>query len=553
MTAVTSVLVNGVPFSATVQDLVPSEIAKRYAADILVLQTSLFITINGKSTGGTLPLTPTTQGNVETAINDLKSLMSGLTLPVDPSDPNSITKTYYMTTDMLGGLNALFKSLSFVISPSLLVPTSTVPIVFPSLADAQKWQDIVAATGILQSLFNAPINSRSFQAMVELDYVKTGNEVLSAQMSKLQNSLTITQNALDNLGNLQSLHNNIVVDNKSGFSAITGFQWNKKDQSASAFQNLYTAAASAFYKQPLSPRIAAQAGDSYVMNDSTITQMVASMQGPNPSSFNGNIGNFDATPASNADGLLPTYNFAVLNITPSQSFLTQYGLTFGGQAGSVKFYTTSNPTIMAAVNTLRAAVLDTQNYTTTNVNGIVTIKPNNVVDPKGAPIMDYLGAIPSSVLTPNTGSIAQLIAYRSALSTQITNLTAQNGGPTVAIVANSLLDRLTKVLADIDKYFKTSTNQRPTSSTTAFSAFSGFYAWMIDSYNQRTNAINASQAGQIQQNLTFAITTAQSTNTSQQNSVRQFLYVFEEYYKSASAILQQLTDMINRMAQGIAR
>jgi hypothetical protein len=62
---------------------------------------------------------------------------------------------------------------------------------------------------------------------------------------------------------------------------------------------------------------------------------------------------------------------------------------------------------------------------------------------------------------------------------------------------------------------------------------------------------NAAIAGNIQQSITFAITAAQSLNDTQKEKVRQFLFVFEEYYKSAATILATITRIIEKMAQGV--
>jgi hypothetical protein len=50
--------------------------------------------------------------------------------------------------------------------------------------------------------------------------------------------------------------------------------------------------------------------------------------------------------------------------------------------------------------------------------------------------------------------------------------------------------------------------------------------------------------------LTKAITAAQSTNDQQNEDVRNFLNLFEQYYKSASALLQAISQIIQKMAQG---
>lgn len=75
--------------------------------------------------------------------------------------------------------------------------------------------------------------------------------------------------------------------------------------------------------------------------------------------------------------------------------------------------------------------------------------------------------------------------------------------------------------------------------------------WVIDAYNATgSNAINA---GKIQQNITSAITASQSLNTTQTERVRNYMFLFEEYYKSASSILTQITQIIQKMAEGIGR
>lgn len=77
----------------------------------------------------------------------------------------------------------------------------------------------------------------------------------------------------------------------------------------------------------------------------------------------------------------------------------------------------------------------------------------------------------------------------------------------------------------------------------------GLVNWVDDNYNAVGSG--ASKAGLIQQNLTNAITAAESLNTTQTETVRNFLYLFEEYYKSASAMLQQITQIIQKMADNI--
>jgi hypothetical protein len=133
---------------------------------------------------------------------------------------------------------------------------------------------------------------------------------------------------------------------------------------------------------------------------------------------------------------------------------------------------------------------------------------------------------------------SQIMAVEAQLSAQVIQLSAITpASSTGSVDPNSLLATTKQVLKDLK--------------TANVSTQAGSLAWLIDNYNT-PNATGANSAGQFQQDITNAITAAQNLNTTQTESVRSFLYLFEEYYKSASAILTQLTQLIQKMADGIA-
>lgn len=116
---------------------------------------------------------------------------------------------------------------------------------------------------------------------------------------------------------------------------------------------------------------------------------------------------------------------------------------------------------------------------------------------------------------------------------------------------SSLLTNLKQVRADMAESLII--NGSPiTTSTSLQDCVVPIQKWLVDRYDLRGTA-DAAKAGLYQQNITTAIAAGQSINTSQQEKVRNFLYIFQEYYKSASAVLQQLTQIIQRMGQGINR
>lgn len=125
--------------------------------------------------------------------------------------------------------------------------------------------------------------------------------------------------------------------------------------------------------------------------------------------------------------------------------------------------------------------------------------------------------------------------------------------------SNSLLAKLKLVLKDITppSVLFISGGGTVTAASVAGTLISnvfqkaGIEKWIVDNYN--STGLNSTSSGAIQQNITNAITAAQSLNTTQTESVRNFLYIFEEYYKSASAVLQKIDQMIQKMASNISR
>ncbi len=84
-----------------------------------------------------------------------------------------------------------------------------------------------------------------------------------------------------------------------------------------------------------------------------------------------------------------------------------------------------------------------------------------------------------------------------------------------------------------------------------FTSFSAVQKWAIDNYGGSTAAAITKQ-GNFQQHITNAITAAESTNTTQQEAVRRYMFVFEQYCQSAAAILKALDQIFEKIARGIS-
>jgi hypothetical protein len=79
------------------------------------------------------------------------------------------------------------------------------------------------------------------------------------------------------------------------------------------------------------------------------------------------------------------------------------------------------------------------------------------------------------------------------------------------------------------------------------------FAWLMDNPDSKgaISGINGEAAGDIQDGINKATVAGQSLNDTQKENVRNFLFVFEEFYKSASAILQRISQIIEKMATNI--
>ncbi len=76
---------------------------------------------------------------------------------------------------------------------------------------------------IMANALNAPQTNHSLQSMIELDYVKQGNDQVSTLLNNLQNQLQTTNSILTLLTQIQDLHNQVTATNLTSTSNITLF------------------------------------------------------------------------------------------------------------------------------------------------------------------------------------------------------------------------------------------------------------------------------------------------------------------------------------------
>jgi hypothetical protein len=476
------------------------------------------------------------------AIENLRDLsVNGIDCPLDASNPNGDHKIYYLTMQMNESLDLLFKSLNAVgvtINKTDPIDISSNPTWY------QKWYDLGAATPLLQNVFvtalHAKENSRSLQAMVELQYIKRANDLMGEKMKDLQKALTLTKDSLALLTDLQNLHNQIQVQNRPPFSAFLDIY----KTNPSLFQGLYGSAASAYFGIPLTPSL---------VNDG--------WQIPPTLGFLNYISTVDKSTTFRKKGNTYTITFtSEINKLIPEGFLEKYGLKEQSvNAKGEHIYTTTDNLIEKDERFLAGGFR--QYYRIQYVSAIGpgasfqgTTLQNMTLQSFGGGGTSYL----SDMLSGRYGlsrspellkEVQNLVKYRSTITAQIAALHAENPpAPGKEVDPNSLEGRLTSVLNDINRVFVTADKKPITSGTPLAEAYEGFKAWMMDQYDG-----NSSKSGEFQQNITNAITAGQALNDTQKESVRQFLFIFEEFYKSGSAVLQTLEQITSRMAQAIGR
>src|SRR5262249_10231590 len=123
-------------------------------------------------------------------------------------------------------------------------------------AQAVQWRSLAASSdvisGILQSAINASgVDNRSLQAMVELVYVQTGNQILTDQLTALQKALSSSQQTLDTLNTLQQLHNDITALPRSSIRQLFPHLFSA---TADGFISAFTVATQSAYR-PINPQL----------------------------------------------------------------------------------------------------------------------------------------------------------------------------------------------------------------------------------------------------------------------------------------------------------
>lgn len=125
----------------------------------------------------------------------------------------------FLTYEMANNVDLLIKSLQ---TAEINIPTigAASGITIDSI---KRWKDLsgFGLQNIMNSTSNAVQNAKSLQSVVQLEYVKQGNEIISSQLENLQEAVKINQSVITTLTNLQDLHNKLGVS-ASNTTGIVG-------------------------------------------------------------------------------------------------------------------------------------------------------------------------------------------------------------------------------------------------------------------------------------------------------------------------------------------
>lgn len=158
---------------------------------------------------------------------------------------------------------------------------------------------------------------------------------------------------------------------------------------------------------------------------------------------------------------------------------------------------------------------------------------------------------------PQSTAITQFISLANQLSADIKSLasttpmlstTLSKGTVTHSIDPNSLLAKAKAVLADIrNSVAGGGSGLAFTTSINTAAVTGSLQSWITDSYDKPSSTAS----GKYQQDLTYAVTAAQSLNNTQTSSVQNYLYIFQQYYQSAAALITAINQIITQMANNI--
>lgn len=479
--------------------------------------------------------------NVQNSLAALQSLaVNGVILP----DGTKAVPTIEMATS-IGQLLSSFQAVGFLNSGG------------QTIANLQRWQDLsqFGVATLMQAAVNAPLANHTLQTLLAVNYIQQGNNILSNNLSQLENFLQATQDALSLLNSIQAFKNNVAADNVFDPTAHPELQVNVN--------------------------VVAGFGS---LTNSPMPQVV--FVGPTTVTLPSGIGTFTV---DNANGSPSSYDLVVTDDTVSPPVTKNYHYkivtTPTGDPG-----TTNNPTTPIFVpgvgpndtsgdpgtiyfpNTYPYNTLPNGFTATADSDGNISFfNASTTVNSNGTPVSVGAAINIGDKFSANaftTQNNAQAVAQNYVSVANLLFSKPITATPTVDTKSQSVINEYNKLVAQISTVIaevqKAAGGSIPASlqsnQTTLISQLqqvqkdmanpnTTIAQWLVDG----TGNTNSSITGTYQINLTQAITGAEGFNTTQQQRLSAQLFLFQEFYQSASAALSTISQEIIKMAQGVGQ
>ncbi|WP_068467233.1 hypothetical protein [Candidatus Protochlamydia phocaeensis] len=442
------------PVPSNVAEYTTGEVQQKYLQYVNILK-QIFDKRADNPDPNSQTLTASDYTTLITTLQNLKTLaQNGATDPLSGAQ-------FYLTSDMAIDLDLILRSLS----ASGINVDSFIGDPQAQMNAMKNWQSLAGfgVEDILTQATSITGGTRTLQSMIELEYVKEGNDLLSTTLGGLQDQLTTTQGILDTLTVIQNIANQITVMNPGDFA----FPPQTDGQiPSSAIHQL----------------------DSLIGNNlyGTWTTDVATAKAQalaNHTSFSTEMAKLHA-----ASDIIKNY---VGN--DSTHFINTYKIMASAQFRQI--FPTASPTSTAANDLLNA---------------------------------------------------------KQKLMQELADLEKQNPGATRS-TAGSLASFIYRVALDVSSHFSGINTQGMSSAALKTALSAAVSAWILDNQNQKAGSQAANSAGSIQNNLTQAISAGESLNDQQKQLVQNYMFIFQQFYQSASDVLQKVNQVIQKHAQGIAR
>ena len=501
-------------------------------------------------------LTPEDALELWEAVNELKNAAANgidraTGQPVPPGqEPQE--RVFFLTIEMGSALNRLIKSLDSVGFDTINPPDISDPNLVTQM---RRWQDLddVGLRDILVRMGNAIGSNRTLQALIELEYVKAGNDLIGAQLEELDEALKLTKEILDTLGLAQSLHNKISSATRSVNNEEDEFftwvpdkiQWNPQQlnladfpSSAASAVNIYNQHVG-FYiyrRDKINEFLENEDIERPLRKLDDIAELRKLIEDYNNDARALEIYRNELNDLVNDEDLKVTIQIPELQVPPPINVLREDSqgdrrrfASGGGDLGySVRVFDQTPP----PPGSRDADFIDTFNNPEEYTRAIDSALDRAFKDPLG------------TVIDVTEADINQFIRLQNELVQHKDRLKQLNPD-------SPLIERLETLLSDMTQ----APANRPVAMTdtgfiigdNAEDPLNRLLFWISDGYHVRDNI----DAGVNQRHLTEAITNAQGLNDTQKEDLRRFIYLFEQFYKSSSSMLQAIDRMINKMAQNI--